>query len=293
MVKCKKLLALLCAIIFAASLSFSVSAEKVNIDSWNTDSKLFSVLDGTAESNSAVEYAFLRVKYDRPSNRIRLLFMLELSSFTDESNAGVTMSVNGDEKITLHLNGNAEYNEDKYYAEINSFSDPRTKTLYLEVTLGIKKGIPDTVKLEFNVYDTEGVASNTYCVDITESPADTTAASQSDVQEQENDKPQKTSKTAKTAKTKNTKVKTTKTKTTNKNKTQSADDDVQALANADGEYISQAVINQENPAPNTDNETVISENKVIAIVVALAFVTGGAAAGLANLLKKAKKRDGG
>lgn len=277
--KVKKLLTLLCAIIFAASLSFTVSAEKINIDSWNKDSILYDVLDNTAESNSAVEYAFLRVKYDRPSNRIRFLFMLELSSFTDESNAGVTLSINGDEEITLHLNGTAEYNEDKYYAEISHLSYPMTNILYLEVTLGIKKGIPDTVNLEFNVYDTEGVASNTYCVDITETLTDTDST---DSQAQTDKTEEKT-----------TKTKTTKVKTTKKTKTRKADNDEQALITDDEEDGSQTVIESDNTESIAENGTVISKNKVITIIVAAAVAAGGAATGITNLLKKTRTRDGG
>lgn len=288
MVRFKKLLTLLCSIIFAASLSLNVSAEKINIDSWNRDSALYDVLDNTAESNSAVEYAFLRVKYDRPSNRIRLLFMLELSSFTDESNAGVTLSVNGDEEITLHLNGTAEYNEDKYYAEINHLSYPITNTLYLEVTLGIKKGIPDEVQLEFNVYDTEGVPSNTYCVDITEYPTDLTEENpKADTQENESE-----SKTEKTKRTKTTKAKTTKARTTKKTKSQKTDNSEQALTD-DGEDTSQTVIESDSTGSVAENVTVVSKNKIIAIIIAAAVVACGAATGITNLLKKTRTRDGG
>ena len=285
MVRFKKLLASLCAAILAASLSFAVSAEKVNLDSWNTDSTLYDVLDTDTESNSAVEYAFLRVKYDRPSNRIKLLFMLGLDSFTDEKNAGVTLSVNGDEKITLHLDGSSEYNEDKYFAQINSVSDPMSKTLCIEVTLGIKKGIPETVSLEFNVYDTEGVASNTYAVDITETAEeDTTTSSHSE--------PEKTSKTkaTKTTRAKTTKAKTTKSKTTKRN---SADNIEPDISDTDKNDITTAFVNIQQTEIET-KETGINERKLTAIVAAITIAAVGTASGGVYFFRKSRKqRDGG
>lgn len=282
MVRFKKLLALLCASFIAASITLTASAEKVNLDSWNTDSTLYEVLDTGAATNSAVEYVFLRAKYDRPSNRIKLLFMLELDSFTDEQNAGVTLSVNGDEEITLHLSGSSEYNEDKYYAEINSVSDPMTKTLFLEVILGIKKGIPETVNLEFNVYDTEGVASNTYSVNITEiNEDDTTVPSE-----------EKTEKTSKTKTTKTTKVKTTKTtKTkTTKHKTNPVDSDSPGVDDND---IPTASANG-TPTEITTTESVVNERKLTAIIAAVTLATVGTAAGTIHFFRKSRKqRDGG
>lgn len=280
MVRFKKLLALLCTAILAVSLNLAASAEKVNLDSWNTDSTLYDVLDTDSESNSAVEYAFLRVKYDRPSNRIKLLFMLGLDSFTDEKNAGVTLSVNGDEKITLHLDGSSEYNEDKYFAQINSVSDPMSKTLCIEVTLGIKKGIPETVNLEFNVYDTEGIASNTYTVDITETvEEDTTTSSQSEP-----------GKTSKTTKIKTTKVKTTKTKTT---KTNSVDNIEPAGSDVDENDTTTVLLNSQQTEIEA-NETSINERRLTAIIAAVTIAAVGTASGGIYFFRKSRKqRDGG
>lgn len=280
MVRFKKLLALFCTAILAVSLNLAVSAEKVNLDSWNTDSTLYDVLDTDSESNSAVEYAFLRVKYDRPSNRIKLLFMLGLDSFTDEKNAGVTLSVNGDERITLHLDGSSEYNEDKYFAQINSVSDPMSKTLCIEVTLGIKKGIPETVNLEFNVYDTEGIASNTYTVDITETvEEDTTTSSQSEP-----------GKTSKTTKIKTTKVKTTKTKTT---KTNSVDNIESEVTDVDDNDITTVLLNSQQTEIET-KETSINERRLTAIIAAVTIAAVGTASGGIYFFRKSRKqRDGG
>lgn len=280
MVRFKKLLALLCTAILAVSLNLAVSAEKVNLDSWNTDSTLYDVLDTDSESNSAVEYAFLRVKYDRPSNRIKLLFMLGLDSFTDEKNAGVTLSVNSDEKITLHLDGSSEYNEDKYFAQINSVSDPMSKTLCIEVTLGIKKGIPETVTLEFNVYDTEGIASNTYTVDITETvEEDTTTSSQSEP-----------GKTSKTTKIKTTKVKTTKTKTT---KTNSVDNIESEVTDVDENDTTTVLLNSQQTEIQT-KETSINERRLTAIIAAVTIAAVGTASGGIYFFRKSRKqRDGG
>ena len=170
MIALKRISILFISLILAFRLCPSVYAGDIDLGKWNTESSLYTVLnDKYIHSNCAVVMAFLRTDYDRPSNRIKMLFSLELDSFTDESNSGIRLSVNGGGDIILHADGTAEYNEEEYFAEMVTDSDPRTKTLYLEVTLGIKKGIPDTVALSFNFYDTEGVASNTYTVDITES----------------------------------------------------------------------------------------------------------------------------
>ena len=161
--------ALLLALVLAFVSQTAALAGDIDLAKWNNESALYTVLnDDDVHSNSAVVMAFLRTDYDRPSNRIRMLFSLELDSFTDESKAGVRISVNGGEDIVLHADGTAEYNEEEYFAALVTESDPRTKTLYLEVTLGIKRGIPESVVLDFNFYDTEGLASNTYSVDISE-----------------------------------------------------------------------------------------------------------------------------
>ena len=155
------------AVVFGSTLT--AHAGDIDLAKWNDESALYTVFDGQdSHSNSAVVMAFLRTAYDRPSNRIRMLFSLELDSFTDESKSGVRLNVNGGEDVVLHADGTAEYNEEEYFAVMITDFDPRTKTLYLEVTLGIKKGIPEALVLNFNFYDTEGLASNTYSVDISE-----------------------------------------------------------------------------------------------------------------------------
>lgn len=159
----------LLAFVLALGLSLNALAGDIDLVKWNTEGTLYTVLnDDGVHSNSAVVMAFLRTDYDRPSNRIRMLFSLELDSFTDESKSGVRMSVSGGEDIVLRADGTAEYNKEEYFAQMITDSDPRTKTLYLEVTLGIKRGIPDPIILDFNFYDTQGIASNTYTIDITE-----------------------------------------------------------------------------------------------------------------------------
>lgn len=178
MVKVNRFAALLCAVILFFTLC--ASAQAVDIGDWNTDSTLYEILNADGESNCDAERIFLRVKYDRSSNRIKMLFMLEFSEFHSEENAGVTLSINDGEKITLRLNGENEYNKDKYFAETDVRTDPRTKTLLFEVTLGIKQGIPENVRLDFNIYDTQGVASNTYCADITEAEASTVTQTDSE-----------------------------------------------------------------------------------------------------------------
>lgn len=169
MTRLKRTSVTLLAFVLALGLSLNALAGDIDLVKWNTEGTLYTVLnDNGVHSNSAVVMAFLRTDYDRPSNRIRMLFSLELDSFTDESKSGVRMSVSGGEDIVLRADGTAEYNKEEYFAQMITDSDPRTKTLYLEVTLGIKRGIPDPIILDFNFYDTQGIASNTYTIDITE-----------------------------------------------------------------------------------------------------------------------------
>ena len=178
----KKTAVLLVILVFVlvSQTAATAATGKIDLAKWNTQSTPYTILnDKDIHSNSAVVMAFLRTDYDRPSNRIRLLFSLELDSFTDESDSGIRLRVNGGEDIVLRADGTAEYNEDEYFAALVSDFDPITKTLYLEVTLGIKKGISDSVVLDFNFYDTEGLASNTYSVDISERIGHSTATAES------------------------------------------------------------------------------------------------------------------
>ena len=257
----------------ALCIHIPVSAEKIDLDKWNTDSTLYTIINDGSHSNSAVVMAFLRVRYDRPSNRILMLFCLELDSYTETNKSGVRMQINGGEDIILHADSTAEYNEDKYFAQLRSTADKLTKTVFLEVTLGIKDGLPENVQLDFNLYDTEGIASNLYSLDITEN---------SDIHP-DNQADGTTSLTTKrTATTKRTKTTKSKSKTT----TRSAQD--KTTAESESSAVS---LRQENPDEAVVN---ITENeRVAAITVALACVFLAALGGGYIIRRKNGPNDGG
>ncbi len=262
----KKIAVFICLAAITALSAIPSYALDIDIGEWNRNENLYPVLTEQSNSNSAVTTADLKVEYDNPSNRVRLLFMLELNSFTDVDKAGITLSVNDGEKITLHLDGTSEYNKDKYFAEIKSVTDKWSKNIYMEVTLGIKDGIPEKTVLSFNFYDTEGIASNTYTLDITERHEPTEATTETTTKTTK----KKSEKTTKTKATKTTAEKETASKSTTINKT--------------------TVISEK-----TDNkEASFKESSVVGIVTAVAIAAIGIGTGAVNIIRRSKKtRDGG
>ncbi len=244
----------------------------IDIRDWNSNTNLYPVVTEDNHSNSSVELAFLKVKYDHPSNRVKLLFLLEFATFTSEENVGVTLSVNDSEKITLHLDGTSEYNEDKYFAEIKYASDARTKSIYMELTLGIKEGLPEKMMLRFNFYDTEGIPSNTFIADISErvEPSSETSAEEDDV-------------TEKTSKTKTTKIKTTKT-------TKTKADKKKTTTSKNAAAVSTTLAEKTIIADKSVNkETSVNENNIIGIIAVVAVAAVGIGTCAVNIFKHSKK----
>ncbi len=207
--KSKSLVILFLAIFILSFSSISSLASDIDIAAWNKCETLYPVLNGESHSNSAVQRIFVRSEYDYPSNRVRLLFMAEMDSFAeDESKTGISLVLNNGEKIILHLNGDSEYNTDIYFAEVLSYSDPLTKTLYLEVTLGVKDGLPENLVLDFQIYDTFGIASNVYTLDITEQAETTASTTTTKATQKSNRNNNNKTKTQKSSKAKSTKATT-------------------------------------------------------------------------------------
>ena len=207
----KKLAALFVATVFVLSFVCHTSAKQIDFAEWNNHEEVFVIADEDVPSNSGLDFAQLKVKYDYPSHRMRLFFLVKFNSFGEEGNPGVCFSFNGEEELSINLNGETEYNEDKYYLDFISHTTPVNGIVYFEVTFGVKEGIPDEKILSVSFVDPDGIPSNTYTVDLAED-------GQTDTEEEPTSEEE--SKTQKTKKTKTTKQKTTKSDKTKKTKTE-------------------------------------------------------------------------
>ncbi len=269
MIKSKRFVTLLCTFFFTLTCALPSAAADIDIGEWNNCDTLFPVLTGDANSNSSIEYIFLKAIYDHPSNRVRLLFMTEQASFPQELTPGVALQVNGGEKIELHMNGNTEYDSENYSAQIVSLSDSRTHTLYLEVTLGIKNGLPEKFILQFQLYDAAGIASNVYTVDLSESEETTTTTTTTQTQSKSKRTDKTKTKTEKTTKKRGTK--TTSTKTT-----------AESASTASEISINNAETNSET-APS------LGSTKLIGLTAAGAAALAGICTCIVQIFKRSKK----
>lgn len=257
------------AAVFVATVCVFLSgtqafARQIDFDEWNYHEQVIVIADSDAESNSGLRNAQLKVKYDYPSHRMTLLFMLKFDSFSDGDNPSVMLSLNRDESVSFNLNGESEYNEDKYYLDFLSYAQPTSGVVFFEVTLGVKEGIATTNVLTVVFTDPAGVLSNTYVVNLTE---DELNLSEDEQPSDEDDESQGKSKTSKTKKTKTTKVKTTKTK---KTKAEEADE---TLTEQKGE--AELHRSEEGEHQNrSDNEKILFVS-VAVIVVSGLVLTGG------------------
>ena len=181
------------------------------------DSKHCVILEADGESNSDLCFAAVKVNFDRGVNRIHLLFLLEYKKMNDDKLSGVIMNFNNMGDVKIMSDGTAEYDDDIYYAEmVDEISDRYSKNIMLETVVGIKDGIPDKVVMNVNIFDTYGIKSNMYTVDISDGSDEEPYAEFEDSTEK-SDKEKSTK--HRTAKHKTTKVKTTKYKTPRSAKT--------------------------------------------------------------------------
>ena len=176
--------------IITFSLSVQTSAEAISFEKWNEVENFYELAPVDVQSNSGLKNAQLKVQYDYPSHTMRLFFMLKFDSFDREENIGIRFRLNDGEEVALHLNGDTEYNEDKYRLEFIHFSMPTNSMVFVEVKFAVKDGIPDKQNLTVIFTDPEGQLSNTYRVDITPTQIATTEL----VTAEEEKKPSKTKK---------------------------------------------------------------------------------------------------
>ena len=247
------------------------------------DVPLYTVLDDGKASNSAVDCINLRVERDNETHRLHMLFMTELKSFGQIENAGVRMSFDGLSDILLMCDGTEEYDDSEYFAEMTDMIyDDKSMTVYMEVTVGIKPGLPDV--MYFSIFDTDGIISNTYTVEFED---DTDDIGEEESQQDKTDKTEKTKKT-RTTKIKTTKVKTTKIKTTKKKTTKTKTSKKSKTVKDDSEEIYDIEEKSENVS--LDEEVTVSDDRKTVIIACSAAViacaAGGCAVGIAKIIKK-------
>lgn len=261
----KQIAALVFALFIAAAMVLSALALP-DLSKWN-DAQMHIVLEDNGESNSAVDCIIIKVIHDSKTNQLHILFMTELKSFNDEINAGVKMSFNDLGDVKLYCNGDYEYDDEVFFAEINDVSsDKKSMALYIEVTVGIKQGIPDELIMDFNIYDTDGVASNTYSVDISDE-------NNSDGEDEKSDESNIKTTKVKTTKVKTTKIKTTKAKTVKSKTTKTAKIKTTTIKTSYEQANGVADEIEYIGSSDSDDETyTVSDKKIIIIVGASAVI---------------------
>ena len=281
--------------IISAILCSSVSTALAISDNalWE-DAELCPFLEAGEESNSDLCFAAVKVKYDRSINRIYLLFTLEFNEFNNIESCGVIMNFNGMGNIKMMCDGTADYDSNVYFAELeDELHDVHSKNVLLEITVGIKSGVPENVIMNVNVIDTNGVKSNTYNVDITEDEEPIGYADEAAIMDSgERDAKVKTAK-VRTTKIKTTKHKTTKHKTTKRKTTKPKKSRTGKAADNDNENedeISQAVIDS-----GIGDEVEINNRRkklmlALGVATTLVAVAAGCTAGIKN---RKNDKDGG
>ena len=164
----KKVSIVLIAAILTLSFTCHSFARQIDFAEWNSLEKVFVIADKHIPSNSGLLNAQLKLRYEDPY-RMRMFFMLKYNSFSEEGNPGVRFRLNDGDEVSFNLNGESEYNEDKYYLDFICEATPVSGFVWFEVTFGIKEGIPEDKALTVIFCDPDGILSNTYTVDLEES----------------------------------------------------------------------------------------------------------------------------
>lgn len=274
--KFKVLITVFAVVIAIFACSIAVNGKEPNLSEWNQCDG-YSVLESGEKSNSDYTSIYLRVKREDSANRLHILFMLELSELDDVSNAGVEFDFGDMGSVTVMCDGSTDYDTDMFFAELDSISfDEYSNMILFEVTIGIKSGIPDDNLITFCLYDTYGVASNMYTVDLSED-------------EEETDGKTEKSKTSRTTKLKTTKKKTTKTTKSKKSKTTKTKTTKLKTSEEEATQTGRAVISEEFE----DIERESDKNKLIIIgtIAVLACAAGGCTVGIINSRKKNNRGD--
>ncbi len=254
------------------TLTFQSSAQQIDPEEWSAVEKVYLVTDNDTESNSGLTNAQIKAIYDYPSHRMRILFMIKFGAFEQEENIGIRFSLNGGEEISLHLNGDTEYNEDKYFLDFTHFTVPPSGVVYVEVTLGVKEGIPDEQTLKVIFIDPDSQLSNTYTVVMTDGETSVTSEEQT----------AKSEKTTKTKTKKNTSSGSGSKAQTDKNLKDEAES-----ATFSQEEISKVTIRK---AVESEDNSTFSGEKVLCISAAALIAVAMLFAGGMYFLKRKNHR---
>lgn len=152
----KRFVAVFVTMVCTFSFSFQSSAKTIDVLEWIENENLTMVADPNIPSNSGLKFAQLKVKYDYPSNRIIMLFMLSFSPFTQEEFPEIRFRLNGGDELSVNLNGETEYNAQEYYLEFISKADYSSGNVWFEIVFGVKDGIPERRELTVVFYDPSG-----------------------------------------------------------------------------------------------------------------------------------------
>lgn len=274
--KLKIFIAAVTAFVIALCFSLTAFAQLPDLEEWNQCRK-YTILPGEKETNSAVTGIVLRVKQEEDTNRLHFLFLANLESIGDEAQAGVLLDFGDIGTVTLMCDGTSDYDTDVFFAEIDStMIDEMSGMLTVELTVGIKTGIPDNLVLDFSIYDTSGIASNMYSVDLSD--------------EITGDDAEITEKTDKTTKQKTTKLKTTKAKKSKTTKVKTTKKKTTKSKNASETEVSTSVISSDE----FDNIEIINEKNRLITICAIAVIVcaaGGCTVGIINSRKKNGRGD--
>lgn len=254
----KSFAAVFVAMISLFSMMLHSSAKTIDVPSWNKYENLVMVAEAGVPSNSALNGAQLKVRYEE-GNRMVMFVMLSFSGDGEVGNPAVRFSLNGGEELSFNLNGETEYNEEEYYLEVVSESDSASRVVF-EVIFGVKDGVPDEKEIKFIFVDPYGIPSNTYSVSLgSEAGSSQNEATHEDRTQSQTDKNNKTqTKTEKTTKT--------------------------AASTA------AVLIVNEAQKVNVENEARLVDSKVLFISAAAVVLTGLLIMGGAHYLKRKKHK---
>lgn len=277
----KRFLSLLLAVVVFCTGFVSADAA-FDGEKWE-DVPVYVLLEANNESNSDLCFAAVKVRYSKEVNRVHLLYMLEFESFNDSALCGVIMDFNDMGSVTVMADGTTGFEQDIYYAELNNIlADKNSKNIILEVTVGIKSGIPNDLILDTYIFDTNGIKSNEYSNDISDEDGETFEEVTERTTKPKTTKVKKSK--VKTTKFKTVKVKTTKAKTA-KNKTSKTskiqDDDIRIFDDEQNEYS----VNIESEDIDNDNE-----RKNLTLIFGAAAALFAIAAGCSAAIKSKNKR---
>lgn len=172
------------------------------------------------ESNNKVSFGAVRWVVEDGSLYLCFNF-IEPDLIADNTNAGVSFSVEDSEYYVVTAASDAFYDSDKYRVE-GAFSIDIAQGALCEARVGFKYGIPNEINCRVRFIDSEGSYSNVYDFYI-ENETDDYCEDTYIKTEKETSKSNKTDKTTKETTTKA--AKTTKTKTTKASKTTDKSDD--------------------------------------------------------------------